>query len=86
MNIIDYKNSHLMKKIKRMPSKLFSAFITDGKGFYFLLFRSFQLVMYVTNLEKRKFNFEKGMWIEKSANKVEKEREHKILWNFSRIY
>ena len=56
------------------------------KGLYFCCFDPFSWFMYVTNLEKRKFNFEKGMWIEKSANKVEKEREHKILWNFSRIY
>ena len=37
----------------------------------------------MTILEERKFNFEKGMDIEESANKVEKEREHKILYGTS---
>ena len=38
---------------------------------------------FVTILQERKFNFEKGMDLEKSANKVEKEREHKILYGTS---
>ena len=78
-----------MKNAKQLIYfSILEIFLYDGhkEKNLIILFGAIPLLIFVTILEKKKIQFQKGMWIEKSANKVEKEREHKILWNFSRIY